>query len=181
MATLKDLNGTYALDAAHSRIGFAVKHAMISTVRGSFTEAEGTATTGAGLQDAHVEVSAKVASIDTRMAARDEHLRGGEFFDAETYPNLTFRSTEVTATDDDTLRVTGDLTIKDATRPVTFDLEFGGQAVDPYGNERIGFEGRTTINRKDFGLSWNAALETGGVMVGEKVTLELELELVKQA
>ena len=179
-ATLDQLSGTYALDPAHSRIGFVTRHAMVTKVRGSFDEFEGTARTEPGLADAHIELTAQVASVDTRNADRDAHLRSADFFDAETYPTITFVSTEVTGSDD-TLHVTGDLTIKDVTRPVSVDFEFNGAATDPFGNERVGFEGSVKVNRKDFGLTWNAALETGGVLVSENVTLEFEVSAIKQA
>ncbi|MDO5626780.1 MAG: YceI family protein [Mobilicoccus sp.] len=179
MTTLRELDGTYTIDPVHSRLGFVARHAMVTKVRGSFTEFEGTARTGADLTDASIEITAQVASVDTRNDDRDGHLRTGDFFDADTYPTLSFRSTEVVAADDETLRVTGDLTIKDVTKPVTIDFEFGGAAKDPFGNERIGFDGSTTINRKDYGLSFNAALETGGVLVSDKITLEIEISAIK--
>ena len=180
MTTLRELNGTYTIDPNHSRIGFVTRHAMVTKVRGSFNEFEGTARTGSDLQDATIELTAQIASIDTRNADRDGHLRSGDFFAADQYPTLTFRSTEVTATDDDTLRVTGDLTIRGVTKSVTIDFEFGGVAKDPFGNERIGFDGSTTINRKDFGMEFNAALETGGVLVSEKVKLEFDISAIAQ-
>ncbi|GAA4867582.1 YceI family protein [Serinicoccus chungangensis] len=177
--SLHDLDGTYAIDPSHSRVGFSTRHAMVTKVRGAFNEIEGSATTGPGLQDASVQLTMQVASVDTRSADRDGHLRSPDFFDVENYPTMTFTSTEVTAVDDGTLRVTGDLTIKDVTRPVTVDFEYAGAATDPFGNQRIGFEGSTVVNRKDFGLTWNAALETGGVLVAEKVTLEFEISAIK--
>ncbi|OLT17573.1 polyisoprenoid-binding protein [Serinicoccus sp. CUA-874] len=178
---LRDLDGTYAIDASHSRVGFSTRHAMVTKVRGAFNEIEGTATTGTDLEGASIQVTMQVASVDTRSADRDGHLKSADFFDAETYPTITFTSTEVSAVDDETLRVTGDLTIKDVTRPVTVDFEYAGAATDPFGNERIGFEGSTVVNRKDFGLTWNAALETGGVLVADKVTLEFEISAIKSA
>lgn len=181
MTTLEQLTGTYTIDPTHSRIGFVTRHAMVTKVRGSFNDFEGTATTGAGLADASIELTAQVASIDTRNADRDQHLQTGDFFATDAFPTLTFRSTEVTAADADTLRVTGDLTIKGTTRPVAVDFDFEGAATDPFGNERIGFEGRTSINRSDFGLTFNAALETGGVLVSEKVELEFEVSAIKAA
>ncbi|MFK5582368.1 MULTISPECIES: YceI family protein [unclassified Serinicoccus] len=181
MSTLNQLDGTYTIDPSHSRIGFSTRHAMVTKVRGAFNEVEGTATTGPDLQDARIELAMQVASVDTRSADRDGHLKSADFFDVENYPTMTFASTEVTAVDGDTLRVTGDLTIKDVTRPVTVDFEFAGGATDPFGNERVGFEGSTVVNRKDFGLTWNAALETGGVLVAEKVTLEFEISAIKSA
>ena len=181
MATLNELNGTYTIDPSHTRVGFSTRHAMVTKVRGAFNDVAGTATTGENLEGATVEVTMQAASVDTRSEDRDGHLRSADFFDVENYPTITFRSTQVEAVDADTLRVTGDLTIKDATRPVTVDFEFAGAAQDPFGNERIGFEGSVVVNRKDFGLTWNAALETGGVLVSEKVTLEFEVSAIKSA
>ena len=178
---LTELTGTYTLDPSHSRIGFVTRHAMVTKVRGSFNEFEGTATTESGLANAGINVTLQVASVDTRAADRDAHLKSADFFDAEKFPTITFASTSVEAADADTLRVTGDLTIKDVTKPVTVDFEFGGAATDPFGNERVGLEGKVVVNRKDFGLTWNAALETGGVLVSEKVTLEFEVSAIKSA
>lgn len=181
MSNLTELNGTFTIDPAHSTIGFVARHAVITKVRGSFTDLEGTATiNGSDLPSSTVQVSLKVASIDTRQQQRDEHLRSGDFFDAEKYPAITFASTSVQASGND-LEVTGDLTIKDVTRSVTIPLEYTGSALDVFGNSRIGFEGRLEINRKDFGLTWNAALETGGVLVSEKIALEFDLSLIKNA
>jgi polyisoprenoid-binding protein YceI len=179
--SLHELNGTYTIDPSHSRVGFSTRHAMVTKVRGAFNEVSGQATTGPNLDGASIEVTIQAASIDTRSADRDAHLKSADFFDVETYPTITFRSTEVVASDADTLRVTGDLTIKDVTRPVTIDFEYAGSAQDPFGNTRIGFEGSTVVNRKDFGLTWNAALETGGVLVSEKATLEFEVSAIKAA
>ena len=179
--TLTELDGTYTIDPAHSRIGFSTRHAMVTKVRGAFNDVSGTATTGENLQDAKIELTIDAASVDTRSADRDGHLKSADFFDVETYPNLTFVSTEVKAVDADTLRVTGDLTIKDVTKPVTIDFDYAGAAQDPFGNTRVGFEGSTVVNRKDFGLTWNAALETGGVLVSEKATLEFEVSAIKSA
>ena len=167
--SVTELNGTYT------------RHAMVTKVRGAFNEVTGQATTGPNLEDASVEVTIQTGSVDTRSADRDGHLKSADFFDVEQYPEMTFRSTEVTAPDAETLRVTGDLTIKDVTRPVTVDFEYAGAAQDPFGNDRVGFEGSTVVNRKDFGLTWNAALETGGVLVSEKATLEFEISLIKAA
>lgn len=179
MTTLSQLAGTYTVDPAHSRIGFVARHAMITKVRGNFDDFTGTASTEQGLAGARIDVEIQVASVDTRQADRDAHLRGADFFDAERYPVIRFASTAVAAHGEDVLRVTGDLTIKDVTRPVTIDFEYAGGATDPFGNERIGFEGSTKVNRKDFGLTWNAALETGGVLVSEQVTLEFEISAIK--
>ncbi|OLT22503.1 polyisoprenoid-binding protein [Ornithinimicrobium sp. CNJ-824] len=179
--SVTELNGTYTIDPSHSRLGFSTRHAMVTKVRGAFNEVTGQATTGPNLEDASVEVTIQTGSVDTRSADRDGHLKSADFFDVEQYPEMTFRSTEVTAPDAETLRVTGDLTIKDVTRPVTVDFEYAGAAQDPFGNDRVGFEGSTVVNRKDFGLTWNAALETGGVLVSEKATLEFEISLIKAA
>lgn len=178
---LSALSGTYTLDPAHSRIGFVARHAMVTKVRGSFNEFEGTASTGEGLADPRIDVTISVTSVDTRSADRDAHLTSADFFDVETYPTITFSSTAVEAVDAATLRVTGDLTIKDVTKPVTIDFEYSGAAQDPFGNMRVGLEGSTVVNRKDFGLTWNAALETGGVLVSEKITLEFEISAIKSA
>ena len=179
--SIRTLDGTYTIDPTHSRVGFSARHAMVTKVRGAFNEVEGSATTGPNLEGAQVQVTMQAGSIDTRQADRDGHLKSADFFDVETYPTVTFRSTEVTAVDDDTLRVTGDLTVKDVTRPVTVDFEYAGSAQDPFGNTRVGFEGATSISRKDFGLTWNAALETGGFLVSDKVNLEFEISAIKAA
>ena len=183
MSTTTDTStatGTYAIDPSHSRIGFVARHAMVTKVRGSFNEFEGT-----GYFDAedparsHLNLTIQAASIDTRSADRDGHLRSNDFFDMENHPQITFASTSVAKVDDETYRVTGDLTIKDVTRPVTVDFEYGGTATDPFGNHRLGLEGSVVVNRKDWGLDWNAPLGTGGVLVSEKVTLEFEVSAIK--
>lgn len=179
-ATLQSLTGTYVIDNSHSQIGFVARHAMVTKVRGTFEEYEGKATVDGDLSTAQVEVSIKSASINTRNADRDNHLRTGDFLEAEAYPTITFRSTGAQV-DGDVLNLTGDLTIKDTTRPVTIPFEFGGAAQDPFGNERVGFEGSTVINRSDYGITFNAPLETGGVLVSEKITLEIEVSAIKQA
>ncbi len=177
-----DLSGTYAIDAAHSRIGFVARHAMVTKVRGSFNEFDGKAVLDfADPSQSSAEITIEVASIDTRQAQRDEHLRNNDFFDAPTFPHITFRSTSVEKADEETFRLFGDLTIKDVTKPVTVDFEYQGAAKDPYGNVRLGFEGRTTINRSDYGVAFNAALETGGVLVSEKIALEFEISAVQGA
>jgi polyisoprenoid-binding protein YceI len=174
------LTGAYAIDPAHSRIGFVARHAMVTKVRGSFNEFD-----GSGYFDAedpgrsHLALTIQAASIDTRNADRDGHLRSNDFFDMEEHPEIRFASTVVEALDSERYRVIGDLTIKGVTKPATVDFEYTGAATDPSGNHRIGFEGSTTINRKDWGVSWNAALDTGGVLVSEKVTLELEVSAIR--
>jgi polyisoprenoid-binding protein YceI len=173
------LTGTYAIDPSHSRIGFSARHAMVTKVRGSFNEFEGSGYFDAeNPSESHLELTIQADSIDTRNADRDAHLRSNDFFDMEHHPEITFRSTAVEALGDDAFRVTGDLTIKGVTKPVTVDFELTGSAVDPFGNHRIGLEGKTTVNRKDWGVNWNAALEAGGVLVSEKVTLEFEVSAV---
>jgi polyisoprenoid-binding protein YceI len=179
---LAELTGTYTLDPAHTRIGFVARHAMVTKVRGAFNEFEGTATIdGTNPAVSHVQVAINAASIDTRNAQRDEHLRSNDFLAMAEYPQITFTSTSVSQTGGDTFEVTGDLTIKGVTNTITVPFEFEGAAKDPFGNERVGFEGAVTINRKDYGITWNAALETGGVLVSEKVTLEFEISAIKTA
>ena len=172
--------GTYAIDATHSRIGFVARHAMVTKVRGSFNEFEGTGFFDADRpENSHLELVIQAASIDTRNADRDGHLRSNDFFDMDQYPQITFRSTSVEQAREGEYRVTGDLTIKGVTKPVTVDFDYTGVAVDPFGNHRLGLEGTTTINRKDWGVSWNAPLEAGGVLVSEKVTLEFDVSAVR--
>ena len=174
------LTGDYVLDASHSRLGFSTRHAMVTTVRGQFGEFEGTAKVDAE-QPANSQVVVKIAtaSIDTGSPDRDGHLRSGDFFDVETYPEITFTSTQVERDGEDWV-ITGDLTIKDVTHSVTIPFEPTGSARDPFGNLRIGFEGQTTINRKDWGLAWNAKLETGGVLVSEKIKLQFDISAIQQ-
>jgi polyisoprenoid-binding protein YceI len=174
------VTGTYTIDPAHSRIGFVARHAMVTKVRGSFNEFDGGGSFDADNPgESRAELTIKAASIDTRNADRDAHLRSNDFFDMENHPEIRFASTAVEELDAETYRVTGDLTIKGVTKPVTIDFEYTGAAVDPFGNQRIGFEGATTVNRKDWGVNWNAALEAGGVLVGEKVTLEFEVSAIR--
>ena len=174
------LTGTYAIDPSHSRIGFVARHAMVTKVRGSFNEFEGTGSFVAeDPTKSQLRLVIQAASIDTRNADRDGHLRSNDFFDMEQYPEITFASTAVEQLDSDNYRVTGDLTIKGVTKPVSVDFEYTGTAVDPYSNVRVGFEGKTVINRTDWGISWNGVLETGGVLVGEKITLEFEVSAIR--
>lgn len=174
--------GTYTIDPTHSRIGFVARHAMVTKVRGSFNEFEGSGHFDAeNPANSRLELTIRAKSIDTRNADRDGHLRSNDFFDMEAHPEIRYVSTSVEALDAETYRVTGDLTIKGVTRPVTVDFTYNGTAVDPYGNLRLGLEGSTVVNRKDWGITWNAALETGGVLVSEKVQLELELSAIKKA
>jgi polyisoprenoid-binding protein YceI len=182
LATTATLTGTYTIDPTHSRIGFVARHAMVTKVRGSFNEFEGSGFFNADNPAASsLQLTIEAASIDTRNADRDGHLRSNDFFDMATYPQISFVSTSVDRVDDENFRVTGDLTIKGVTKPVTIDFEYTGAATDPFGNHRLGLEGSTTINRKEWGVNWNAALETGGVLVSEKVTLEFEVSAIRSA
>jgi polyisoprenoid-binding protein YceI len=176
------LTGDYTFDVAHSRIGFVARHAMVTKVRGSFNEFEGTASLdGADPSKSSVSISVDVASIDTRQAQRDAHLRTNDFLDVEKFPKITFRSTATSHAGGNDFEVTGDLTIKDVTKSITIPLEFQGAATDPFGNQRIGFEGSTQIVRSEYGVTYNAALETGGVLVSDKITLEFEISAIKNA
>src|SRR3954454_14456827 len=180
--TLTDLTGDYTLDPAHTRIGFVARHAMVTKVRGSFTEFEGTA--HLDFQDptkSSAKLTIQVPSITTGNGQRDEHLRANDFFDAPTYPEITFVSTAVEVTGEDTFRLVGDLTIKGVTKSVAVDFEQSGSAKDPFGNTRVGFDGKAVINRTDWGVNFNAALETGGVLVSEKITLEFDVSAIKNA
>ena len=171
---------TWQLDAAHTDIGFAVKHMMISTVKGRFADLSGTITIDeADLAGSSVEVTINAASVDTRQEQRDAHLRSADFFDVEKYPTLTFRSRRVESTGSGEFRVVGDLTIRGVTREVVLEAADEGRGKDPWGNERAGFSAKTVIDRRDFGLTWNAALETGGILVGNDIKISLEVEAVK--
>ncbi|PGH52626.1 YceI family protein [Streptomyces sp. Ru87] len=179
---LAKLSGEYTIDPSHSEIGFTARHAMVTNVRGSFQAYEGKLVldgTDPSRSTAAIEVD--MASVDTGSADRDGHLVTGDFFDTENFPKMTFRSTSVEQTEPTTYRVTGDLTIKGTTRPLSIDLEFNGAATDPFGNERVGFEGGTTILRSDWGLTWNAALEAGGVLVSDKIKLNFDISAIKNA
>ncbi|MFG3307821.1 YceI family protein [Streptomyces wuyuanensis] len=179
---LAALTGNYAIDPAHSSIGFTVRHAMVTNVRGTFSEHEGTLKLdGSDPSRSAATIDVKIGSIDTGIADRDGHLRSGDFFDVETFPVMSFRSTTAEQLGGEKYRISGDLTIKDVTRPLSIDLEFNGTATDVYGNERVGFEGSAEILRSDWGLTWNAALETGGVMVSDKVKLNFDISAIKQA
>ncbi|MFJ9682915.1 YceI family protein [Streptomyces sp. NPDC101194] len=179
---LAALSGDYTIDPAHSSIGFTVRHAMVTNVRGSFGEHEGSLKLdGHHPANSSASIDVKIASVDTGIADRDGHLVSGDFFDAEKFPLMKFRSTQAEQLGGDAYRITGDLTIKDVTRPLSIDLEFNGSATDVYGNERVGFEGSADILRSDWGLTWNAALETGGVMVSDKVKLNFDISAVKAA
>ena len=181
-AAIEDLTGDYQLDVPHTRIWFVPRHAMVTKVRGSFKEFDGHAHLDAtDPTKSTAELTIKVDSVDTGQEQRDGHLRNNDFFDVPNYPDVTFKSTSVEKVDDTTFRMTGDLTIKDTTKPVSVDFEFTGSAKDPFGNLRAGFDGKTTIKRSDWGLSYNAALETGGVLVSDKIVLEFDISAVKNA
>ena len=173
---------TWQIDSSHSHVGFSVKHMMIATVRGQFERYTGTlALDTDDLTRSTITGEIEVASINTREAQRDDHLRSADFFDAATYPTMSFRSTRLEHVAGNEYRVIGDLTIRGVTNEVTLDAEYAGIHKDPWGNTRTGFSVTGTLNRKDFGLSWNAALETGGVLVGDKIKLELDIEAVLQS
>jgi polyisoprenoid-binding protein YceI len=176
------LTGTYTVDPAHSRFGFVARHAMVTKVRGAFNEFEASAVIdGEDPTSSSVSVTLHTASVDTRNEQRDGHLRTNDLLDVDTYPTITFASTSIAHEGGNDFVVTGDLTIKGVTRSIDIPLEFQGAAKDPFGNDRIGFEGSVVINRKDWGVTWNAALETGGVLVSDKITLEFEISAVKNA
>lgn len=178
---INELNGTYVLDPSHSTFSFVTRHAMVTKVRGSFEKFEGQAVVdGANPANSTLDVTIDAGSVNTRNADRDAHIRSADFFDVENYPTWTFKGTDF-AVKGDVVDVTGDLTIKDVTRSITIPLEYQGAAKDPFGNTRVGFEGSTTINRSDFGLTWNAALETGGFLVSDKVAIEVEISAIQQA
>jgi len=180
-SVVEDLTGDYTIDPTHTRLGFSARHAMVTTVRGQFTDFAGTAHIDtANPAASKVELTIRTGSIDTGVADRDGHLRSGDFFDAEANPEITFVSTRVKRDGDD-WTINGDLTIKGVAKPVTIEFESTGSARDPFGNLRVGFEGATTINRKDWGLTWNAALETGGVLVSEKIKLEFDVSAIRNA
>lgn len=172
----------WVLDPAHTLVEFSVKHMMIATVKGRFSGVEGVITADpADLTGARFEGRVDVATVDTRDAQRDEHLRSADFFDAEKFPHMTFTSTRVERTNDGDYRVAGHLTIRGVTREVVFHTVFEGQGKDPWGNDRIGLSLETKISRKEFGLVWNVALEAGGVLVGDEVKISIALEAIKQA
>ncbi len=172
--------GTYAIDPAHSEVGFVARHAMVTKVRGRFTEVEGTLTFGDDVESSTATATIKTASVITGSADRDGHIKGADFFDVEKYPTITFAATGVRA-DGGAYVLDGNLTIKDVTRPVSLPVQFEGVATDPFGNQRAGFSASTVVEREDWGLTWNAALETGGVLVSKKVTLQLDISAIKQA
>jgi polyisoprenoid-binding protein YceI len=177
---ITDIAGDYTIDPTHTRLGFSTRHAMVTTVRGQFNDFSGEAVIDTADPSASkVEVTIQAASVDTGVEDRNAHLRSADFFDAEQFPTLHFVSTQVERDGDD-WTITGDLTIKDVTKPITLEFESTGSAKDPFGNLRIGFEGKTTLSRKDWGLTWNAALETGGMLVSDKIKLEFDISAIQK-
>jgi len=168
--------GTFNIDPSHSRVGFSARHAMVTKVRGSFNDYTGAAVVADGVASINIDIT--VASVDTRNADRDGHLQSADFFDVANFPKIIFASTSVRESGSEKLSVEGNLTIKDVTKPITIEFEYSGTATDPFGNARFGFEGAAEINRKDFGLTWNAALETGGILVSENIKLEFEISTI---
>ena len=179
MTDLSAIAGTWVIDPSHSRLGFETRHAVITKVRGHFADFEGTIVIGEVTSSSTVKISAKLDSIDTGSADRDGHLKSADFFDTENTNELVFESTGIKATGD-TFVVTGNLKIKDVTNSIDIAVEATGTAVDPYGNIRAGFEGTSELSRKDFGLTWNVALETGGFLVSDNIKLQLDISAIKQ-
>lgn len=170
------------LDTVHSGINFTVRHMVVSKVRGRFAKFSGSVALDEGdLTRSVVEATIDTSSIDTGTAQRDDHLRSADFFDVERFPEIRFRSTRIEKLGADRYRLTGELTIRDVTRPITLEAEYGGRGKDPWGNERVGFTAKGTLDRKDFGLKWNQVLETGGVLVSDRVEIELEVQAVRAA
>jgi polyisoprenoid-binding protein YceI len=181
-AVTPDLSGTYTIDPAHSTIGFVARHAMVTKVRGSFTDVSGTVVVNAeDPSKSSATVTVQVASVDTRNPDRDGHLRTNDFLDVANHPEITFVSTSAKLNGENSVTLTGDLTIKGVTKSITLDFDYQGAATDPFGNQRLGFEGTHTISREDYGITWNAKLETGGVLVSDKIILEFDLSLIKGA
>jgi polyisoprenoid-binding protein YceI len=173
--------GTFKLDPAHSQVGFVIRHLMVSKVKGKFAEVEAEITIADDPTASSVTAVIQASSVDTGVPDRDNHIRTGDFLEIEKYPTLTFRSTAVKDAVGDTFTLVGDLTLKDVTKEVELEVEFGGVGKSPYGYEAIGFSATTEIDREEFGVNFNAALETGGVMLGKKVKIEIEGEAIRQA
>ena len=173
--------GTFVLDKSHTEVGFLARHLMVSKVRGRFTDFDGTIVVAEDPEQSSVEVTIQAASINTNDVNRDNHVRTNDFLNVDEYPTLTFRSTKVELGSSNGWKVTGDLTVRGVTRPVVLDVEFQGVIDDPWGNQRLGFSASGEIDRNEFGVSFNAALETGGFVVGPKVKLEIDAEAVRQA
>ncbi|MGM0886986.1 MAG: YceI family protein [Bacillota bacterium] len=175
-------NTKWTVDPTHSAIEFSVKHMMIAKVKGSFNKFEASILANpSDLTTAEIDFTVEVASIDTRNADRDNHLRSADFFDVDKYPTLKFKSTKIVKTDEDEYDVTGNVTLNGVTKEETFSITFEGQGKDPWGNEKAGFSGKGKVKRSDYGLTYNAALETGGVLIGDQITLTIEIEAAKEA
>ncbi|MEU9155928.1 YceI family protein [Streptomyces sp. NPDC048417] len=176
------LTGEYTIDPAHTTLGFVARHAMVTNVKGSFQQFEGSLhLDGADPAKSTASLDITMGSITTGSPDRDGHLKSADFFKTDEFPTMTFRSTKAEALGGDDYRITGDLTILGVSKPVTIDLEFNGAAKDPFGNERVGFEGKAEIKRSDWGVTWNAALETGGVLVSDKIKLNFDISAIKNA
>ncbi|WP_043680374.1 YceI family protein [Streptomyces xylophagus] len=179
---LAALTGDYSIDPSHTTLGFTARHAMVTNVKGKFLDFTGTLhLDGSDPAKSTASLDVKMESIDTGSPDRDGHLKSADFFKTDEFPTMTFRSTSAEALGGDDYRITGDLEILGTTKPITIDLEFNGAAKDPFGNERVGFEGKAEILRSEFGLTWNAALETGGVLVSEKIKLNFDISAIKSA
>jgi polyisoprenoid-binding protein YceI len=179
---LATLTGDYTIDAAHTTIGFTARHAMVTNVKGKFLDFSGALhLDGTDPSKSTASIDVKMDSIDTGNADRDGHLKSADFFKTDEFPTMTFRSTKAESLGGDDYRITGDLSILGVTKPITIDLEFNGAAKDPFGNERVGFEGKATILRSEWGLTWNAALETGGFLVSDKIKLNFDISAIKNA
>ncbi|MDI6103770.1 YceI family protein [Actinoplanes sp. NEAU-A12] len=180
--TTTDLTGTYTIDPTHTEIGFVARHAMVTKVRGAFDDFDGTVVFDAANPEATaVRVTIRAASINTRNEQRDAHLRSNDFLALDEHPQITFVSTGLRMTGDESLDLIGDLTIKGVTNTITIPFAYEGAATDPYGNLRLGFTGSVVINRRDYGVTWNAALETGGLLVSDKITLQFEVSAIKNS
>ena len=179
MTDAPDITGHWDIDPTHSRLGFSTRHAMVSRVRGAFNEVSGSVDIAEDLSDSTATVVIETASVDTRSEDRDTHLRSADFFDVETYPQMRFVSSAIDEVDEGSYIVTGELTIRDMTKTVSVPLELIGVDTDPFGNLRAGLEGSRRIDRKDWGVTWNTKLDSGGVLVSDKITLEFELSLIK--
>ncbi|MYT69624.1 MULTISPECIES: YceI family protein [unclassified Streptomyces] len=179
---LSAVTGDYTVDPAHTTLGFVARHAMVTNVKGSFTDFTGELhLDGSDPAKSTASFDVQMASIDTGSADRDGHLKSADFFKIDEFPTMTFRSTSAESLGGDDYRITGDLTLLGTTKPLTIDLEFNGSAKDPFGNERVGFEGKAEILRSEWGLTWNAALETGGVLVSDKIKLNFDISAIKSA
>ncbi|MGV9355854.1 YceI family protein [Streptomyces misionensis] len=179
---LAALTGDYTIDPAHTTIEFVARHAMVTNVRGGFQDFTGSLhLDGRDPSKSTATLDIKMASIDTGNADRDGHLKSADFFKIDEYPDMTFRSTKAESLGGDDYRITGELSLLGVTKPITIDLEFNGVAKDPFGNERVGFEGKAELLRSEWGLTWNAALETGGVLVSDKIKLNFDVSAIKNA